>query len=126
MTLKTKGESLDTRLRHKVLLDAKLQRKLTAEEFRAFINLTVWVVSLISDGVFDPTDAEMVANLDSGHIARFLAMGLVECDDTGLYRVNADYWVWQSTRAQLEEQERVREANRARQEAWRANQKREA
>ncbi|WP_461479857.1 hypothetical protein [Mycobacterium sp. HUMS_1102779] len=126
MTLKTKGESLDTRLRHKLLLDAKLQRKLTAEEFRAFINLNVWVVSLISDGVFDPTDAEMVANLDSGHIARFLAMGLVECDDAGLYRVNADYWAWQSTRAQLEEQERVREANRARQEAWRANQKREA
>jgi hypothetical protein len=55
---KTKGSSLDTRLRHSMLLDAKLQRRLTADEFRAWINLNVWVVSLISDGEFRTDDAE--------------------------------------------------------------------
>jgi hypothetical protein len=121
--LKTKGESLDTRLRNRLLLDAKLQRKLTAEEFRAFINLNVWVVSLVSDGVFIPDDAEMVTNLDCGHIVRFYELGLVERDDEGIYRIHPDYWAWQSSKEQLAEMERRREANRARQEAFRASQK---
>jgi hypothetical protein len=119
--LKTKGSSLDTRLRHSILLDANLQRRLTADEFRAWINLNVWVVSLISDGAFRPDDAEMIANLDLEHVMRFHQLGLVERDDVGNYRVHSDYWVWQSSIADLQKLEQQREANRQRQERHRAN-----
>ena len=119
--LKTKGSSLDTRLRHSLLLDARLQRRLTAEGFRAWINLNVWVVSLVSDGAFDYRDAEMIANLGIEHIAIFQELGLVERDDEGNYRIHPDYWQWQSTREELLQNERRREANRERQERHRAN-----
>jgi hypothetical protein len=117
--IKTKGTSLDTRLRNSLLLDVRLQRRLTAEEFRAWINLNVWVVSLVSDGAFRPDDAEMIANLELGHVARFHQLGLVERDDDGNYRVHSDYWGWQSSREDLQKLEKQREANRERQEAWR-------
>jgi hypothetical protein len=121
--LKTKGSSLDTRLRHSMLLDAKLQRRLTADEFRAWINLNVWVVSLVSDGAFRTDDAEMIANLTLDHIVAFLSLGLVERDDEGNYRIHPDYWSWQSSRADLHKLEKQREANRERQEAWRSRAK---
>jgi hypothetical protein len=117
--LKTKGSSLDTRLRHSMLLDAKLQRRLTADEFRAWINLNVWVVSLVSDGAFRTDDAEMIANLTLDHLVAFLSLGLVERDDEGNYRIHSDYWSWQSSIADLHKLEKQREANRERQEAWR-------
>lgn len=118
--LKIKGSSLDARLRNSLLLDVKLQRRLTAVEFRAFINLTVWTVSLVSDGVFNPDDAEMVANLDRQHIQRFCEFGLVEFDDAGNYRLHPDYWQWQSSIAELEKMEQRREADKERQKRYRA------
>ncbi len=121
--LKTKGSSLDTRLRHSLLLDAKLQRRLTADEFRAWINLNVWVVSLVSDGAFRTDDAEMIANLTLDDIMAFLSLGLVEHDDEGNYRIHPDYWSWQSSIADLQKLEKQREANRERQEAWRSRAK---
>ncbi len=121
--LKTKGSSLDTRLRHSLLLDAKLQRRLTADEFRAWINLNVWVVSLVSDGAFRTDDAEMIANLTLDDIMAFLSLGLVEHDDEGNYRIHPDYWSWQSSIADLQKLEKQRETNRERQEAWRSRAK---
>lgn len=130
--LKTKGSSLDTRLRHSLLLDVRLQRRLTSEEFRAWINLNVWVVSLVSDGAFKPADAEMIANLQFDDILRFHELGLVERDDTAdddprgpNYRIHRDYWDWQSSRAELQKMEQQRVANKARQEAYRVAQKRD-
>ncbi len=119
-TLKTKGTSLDTRLRNSLLLDARLQRRLTADEFRAFVNLKVWVVSLISDGAFDPDEAEMIPNLDRRHIDRLTELGAVECDDAGNYRIHPEYWSWQSSRSDLQKMEQKREANRERQAKLRA------
>lgn len=118
--LKIKGHALDTRLRHSLLMDAKLQRRLTPDEFRAWINLNVWVVSLVSDGAFDPNDAEMVPNLTFEHIVGFLALGLVEHDDENNYRIHPDYWEWQSSRADLQKMQEQREANRQRVERHRA------
>lgn len=118
--LKTKGTSLDTRLQHSLLLDPKLQRRLTAEEFRAFINLQVWVVSLISDGVFDTDDAEMIANLGTEHIERFHELGLLEWDDNAsAHRIHPDYWKWQTSKSELRRIEEQREAARLRQERHR-------
>lgn len=119
MDLKTKGTSLDTRLQNSLLLDVKLQRRLTAEEFRAWINLNVWVVSLLSDGAFIPEDAEMIPNLELDHIVGFLALGLVERDDENNYRIHPDYWRWQTSKAQLRQLEEQREQWRARQEKHR-------
>jgi hypothetical protein len=118
--LKTKGTSLDTRLRNSLLLDVRLQRRLTAEEFRAWINLNVWAVSLVSDGVFHPDDAEMIANLELEHIVKFFQLGLVERDDDNNYRIHPDYWSWQSSLADLQKMEQQREGNRQRQERYRA------
>lgn len=92
---------VDTRLQNGLLLDPKLQRRLTAEEFRSYINLTVFAVAQISDGVFQLEDAEMVMDVD--HIQKFLQNDLVEkCEAEGTFRIHPDYWQWQSSKAQLE------------------------
>lgn len=92
---------VDTRLQNGLLLDPKLQRRLTAEEFRSYINLTVFAVAQISDGVFQLEDAEMVMDVD--HIQKFLANDLVEkCEEEGTFRIHPDYWQWQSSKAQLD------------------------
>jgi hypothetical protein len=96
-----KGTALDTRIQHSILTDARLQADLTAEEFRAFINLTVWLVSLVSDGVFLPDRSKIVTNLAGEHLNRFLELGLVDECEGGLCIVPA-YWSWQSSRADLE------------------------
>jgi hypothetical protein len=114
-----KGTSLDTRLQHCMLLEPRLQRRLTGDEFRAFINLMVWVVSLVSDGAFRPDDAEMIPNLEPEHIARFVEMGMVECDDEGNYRIHEDYRSWQTSRADLEKQDDKRVKDRERKKEWR-------
>ena len=60
-----KGTALDTRIKNSILTDPVLQADLTAEEFRAWVNLTVWVVSLVSDGAFNGYQAELlVPHLD--------------------------------------------------------------
>lgn len=104
-----------------MLLDVNLQRRLTADEFRAWVNLNVWTVSLISDGAFRPEDAEMIANLGLEHVMRFHQLGLVERDDDGNYRIHPDYWLWQTSVADLQKIEAKREATRQRQERHRAN-----
>lgn len=62
-----KGAALDTRLQHGLLLDPKLQRRLSGAEFRSFINLLVWTVSLVTDGVFNADDAEMIYRGSPAH-----------------------------------------------------------
>lgn len=97
-----KGAALDTRLQHGLLLDPKLQRRLSGEEFRSYINLLVWTVSLVTDGVFNADDAEMIIE-DRQHIDTLAKAGLVErCEDSGLYSIHPDYWDWQSSKAELE------------------------
>ena|SRR5690349_4433985 len=109
-----KGVALDTRLQHGLLLDPKLQRRLSGAEFRSFINLLVWTVSLVTDGVFNADDAEMIIE-DRQHIDTLLKVGLVEhCEDSGLNRIHPNYWGWQSSKAELEKLAAKREKERLR------------
>lgn len=118
-----KGTALDARLQHQLLLDPKLQRRLSGEEFRSYINLTVWTVSLVSDGVFDREDAEMVIT-DLLHIDKMVQLDLIqECEDTGKLRFHPDHWGWQSTKAELEKMATDRANDRLRKRASRAAKK---
>lgn len=117
-----KGSALDTRLKHSILTDPVLQAELTGEEFRAWVNLTVWVVSLVSDGAFNGFQAELlVPHLDRATIHRFLDLGLLEADDAGNCRMHAEHWCWQSTREQVVQMAERRRRNRERQAGWRAD-----
>ena len=115
-----KGAALDTRLQNKVLLDPKLQRRLTGDEFRSFINLLVWSVSLVTDGAFDAEDAEMIIT-DRAHIERFKEVGLVACDDEGRTCIHPDYWEWQTSKADLEKMAAKREGDKIRKRKEREN-----
>jgi hypothetical protein len=95
------GAAYDTRLRNALLLDPKLQRRITGDQFRSFVNLMVFVTGLVSDGVFDPQDAEMI--IDADDLAALTKAGVIEaCEDTGLFRFHPDYWGWQTTKLELE------------------------
>lgn len=111
------GGAIDTRLKGSLLLDLKLQRRLSGDEFRSFINLMVWTVSLVSDGVFHPDDAEMV--MDRAHLDAFVKHGLIEPSGDE-YRIHPDYQQWQSTKADLEKMARRRQADRVRKQAERS------
>lgn len=113
-----KRAALDTRLQHGLLLDPKLQRRLSGDEFRSFISLLVWVVSLVSDGSFDPDESEMIIG-DRQHIDTLEKVGLVERDDSGLCRIHPDYWAWQTSKAQLEALDAKRESERLRKQKQR-------
>lgn len=99
-----KGTALDTRIQHSILTDAVLQADLTAEEFRAFINLMVWVVSQVSDGLFNPDRARIVTNLSQEHLCRFLEVGLLDQHSADYFCITPAYWGWQTSRADLERQ----------------------
>jgi hypothetical protein len=117
-----KGTALDTRLKHSILTDPVLQAELSGEEFRAWANLTVWVVSLVSDGAFSAKQAVLlVPHLDHAIMCRFLDLGLVESDAEMNCRMSPEYWCWQSTREQVEKMAENRRKNRERQAEWRAN-----
>ncbi len=110
---------IDTRLQNGMLLDPKLQRRLTAEEFKSFINLLVYSVSLESDGVFDPSDVEMF--MEPGHLQPMILHGLVgQCEDTGLCNIHPDYWGWQTSKAQLDAMREKRRNDAARKKQARA------
>ncbi|BAX92038.1 hypothetical protein [Mycobacterium shigaense] len=116
-----KGTALDTRLKHSLLTDPVLQAELSGEEFRAWVNLTVWVVSLVSDGAFSAKQAiAVVSHLDHMSMARFIELGLVEHDDELNCRMVSDHWEWQSTREQITQMSERRRKNRERQAEWRA------
>jgi hypothetical protein len=115
---------LDTRLKYTMVTDARLQRRLTAEEFKAFINLMVWTVSLVSDGAFIADDAEMI--MDTAHLPRLIEVGVVECDDEGNHRIHPDYWSWQTSKADLKRQDEKRTKDRERKADWRKREQREA
>ena len=96
-----KGTALDTRLQTSLLYDPKLNGRVSDAEFRAFIRLMVWVVSLVSDGAFRADDAAGIVERE--HIDRLTEVGLVECEpETGWHRIHPDYQGWQTSRAQLE------------------------
>ena len=103
-----------------MLLDPRLQRRLTGDEFKAFINLMVWAVSLVSDGAFAPDDAEMIVERE--HINRLLDVGVVEKDDEDNHRIAETYWSWQTSTAELEKMQEQRKKDRERKAQWRANQ----
>lgn len=111
------GTALDTRIKHSALTDPLLQADLTGDEFRAFINLIVWVVSLVSDGVFAADRARIVTHITGEYLNRFLELGLVDGSPERLAIVPR-YWGWQSSRADLERQaeNRRRDAERKRKE----------
>lgn len=98
-----------------------MQRRLTGDEFRSFINLMVWTVSLVSDGVFDADDAEMIIE-DRAHIDTLERLGLVERgdDNENLYRFHPDYWEWQTSREELEKLAARRDADKIRKRAERS------
>lgn len=115
------GSALDARLQNKMLLDPKLQLRLSGDEFRSFINLLVWSVSLVSDGVFDANEADMVVR-DSCHLGRLVELGLIDqCNDSNLYRIHPDYQQWQSSKAQLDQMAANRERDKERKRMARAN-----
>ncbi len=107
-----------------MLTDRRLQRCLTGDEFRAFTNLLVWSVSLVSDGVFKPDEAEMVA--ETKHIPRLVEVGVIECDDAGNYRIAEVYQSWQTSAEELRKRDEQREADRRRKADQRAAQKRQS
>jgi hypothetical protein len=116
-----KGTALDTRLKHSMLTDPVLQMELTGNQFRAWINLSIWVVSLVSDGAFSDAQARLlVPHLDYACMARFIELGLVEHDDEMNFRMSPEYWCWQSTREQVEQVANNRRKNRERQAEFRA------
>jgi hypothetical protein len=115
-----KGTSLDTRLQHCMLLDPRLQRRLNGDQFRAFINLKVWVVSRLSDGAFKLDDTEMIPNIEPKHIDYMTDVGVVERDDDGNYRIHPDYWGWQTSNAELAKMDDKRKKDRERKAEWRA------
>jgi hypothetical protein len=121
-----KGTALDTRFKHSILTDPVLQANLTGDEFRAWVNLTCWVVSLMSDGVFNGVQAELlVPHLNRGTTLRFVDLGLIEADDEGNCCM-AQHWDWQSSREQIERIAKKRTNDRERKAEWRANQQRES
>lgn len=104
---------IDTRLQNGLLLDPKLQRRLTADEFKSFVNLLVFSVSLESDGVFDPGDTEMV--MEPAHLEPMLKHGLIEsCSDGELCRIAPEYQQWQTSKAQLDGLRKKRDNDAAR------------
>jgi hypothetical protein len=107
------GQNLDMRLKHCMLTDTTLQAELSGEEFRAWCNLTTWVVSNLSDGAFSPGQAVLlVPHVQHPQIMRFIELGLVECDDDGNCRIAPIYWRWQSTREELQRlRDRKRQGN---------------
>ncbi|OBH26761.1 hypothetical protein A5692_26470 [Mycobacterium sp. E342] len=115
-----KGTALDTRIKHSVLTDPVLQAELTGDEFRAFVNLTCWVVSLVSDGSFNGHQAELlVPHLGRPTLHRFIALGLIEADDDANCLMTGESWQWQSTREQIERMAVTRRKNKERQAEWR-------
>ncbi|QBI98713.1 hypothetical protein SEA_BOBBY_83 [Mycobacterium phage Bobby] len=108
------GTALDTRLKHTVLTDMTLQDELSGEEFRDFINLLVWSVSLVSDGAFSSRAAMRIAHLPKESLERFCELGLVS-DRGDHYRIGDRFWKWQSSRADLEQLARRRASARERQ-----------
>ncbi|OBH55407.1 hypothetical protein [Mycobacterium sp. E2479] len=115
-----KGTALDTRIKHSMLTDPVLQAELTGDEFRAFVNLTCFVVSLVSDGAFNGLQAELlVPHLDRPTLHRFVALGLIEADDDANCLMAGERWQWQSTREQIERMAKARRDNAERQAEWR-------
>ncbi len=111
------GAAYDTRLRNALLLDPKLQRRLTGDEFRVFINLMVFVTGLVSDGVFDPDDVEMIASADD--LLALTKAGVIEASGDGPYQIHYDYWGWQTTKAELEKIAARKSADRLRKQQGR-------
>jgi len=108
-----KGAALDARLQYGLLLDPKLNKDLSGDEFRTFMRLLVWSVSLVSDGAFHVDDARMIA--DREDIDRLTEVGVLECDhESGWHRIHLDYQSWQSSKAELDKLEAKRAADRNR------------
>lgn len=107
-----------------MLLDPRLQRRLTGDEFKAFINLMVWAVSLVSDGAFNPDDAEMI--VERKHIGRLVDVGVIEKDEADNHRIAETYWSWQTSTAELEKMQEQRKKSRERKSEWRAKQQEDA
>jgi hypothetical protein len=78
----------------------------------------VFTTGLVSDGVFDPDDAEMVTSRD--HFDALTKVGVIEADDSGLYRIHPDYQSWQTTAAELQRQAARRDADRVRKQQSRS------
>ena len=112
------GAALDTRLQSSLLFDPKLQRRLSGDEFRSFINILVYSVTRISDGVFAADETEMFAAPQ--HLERLIELGLVEvCEDSKLYRIHPAYQKWQSSKAEIDKVIERKERDRERKAAAR-------
>lgn len=108
------GKVLDARIKQAILDDFTLRADLTGDEFRAFILLTVWAVSLVDEGRFRADHAIMTNYATADHLDKFEALGLIERDGP-LFRIVDHYWGWQSTKKELEALARRREEARGRQ-----------
>lgn len=104
----TSRPNLDTRLKVEILYDAKLQKRLSGDEFRSFVNVLVYSVTLASDGVFDAGNTEMFA--DPEHIEKLTKLGILDvCEDTGMHRIAPAYFDWQTSKAELDRMAEVRQ-----------------
>lgn len=112
-----KGAALDARLQHGLLHDPKLILDISGDDFRTFMRLLVWAVSLMSDGEFEPHDARMFADRDA--LDRLTEAGVLECDENDLHRIHPDYWDWQTSKAELDRMRAQREKDAARKRAER-------
>lgn len=115
-----KGAALDARLQHGLLHDPKLTIDLSGEEFRAFIRLLVWAVSLKTNGAFHADEARVVVP-QRDVIDRLTEVDVLECDENGWHRIHPDYWEWQTSKAELDRMDAQRERDRLRKQAQRAN-----
>jgi hypothetical protein len=112
------GAALDTRLQSSLLFDPKLQRRLSGDEFRSFINILVYSVTRISDGVFAADETEMFTAPQ--HLERLIDFGLVEvCEDSKLCRIHPHYQKWQSSKAEIDKVVERKERDRERKAAAR-------
>jgi hypothetical protein len=111
--LAIKGTALDARLQYELLMDPTLNHDLTGDEFRTFMRLLVWSVSLVSDGAFEADRARMLAERDV--IDRLTQVGVLDYDaESGWHRIAPAYWDWQSSKAELDKLSARREADKLR------------
>lgn len=107
------ADRIDTRIRQSILTDPRFIADISAEEFRAYWLLMVWVVGRISDGAFSRRRAlATIPLLTADHLDTLVGAGLIEAHGDDCLMV--DFEQWQTSRAELEKLDQRREQTRVR------------
>jgi hypothetical protein len=99
-------------------LNARKFRRLTDREWRSYTHALMWSVANRTDGVIEHRDIGDIPGFDPACVPAFVDAGIWSRIDDGW--LIADYLTTQSSRAQLERDDRNRERNRERQRRHRA------